>query len=269
VRGQLRIDGARFDHADPHPLGEQFLAERFGERGHAELREVVDAARRAGDAPGGRADGDEIRHPPRRVLGGAHQVRQGGVGDVEHAAHVDVHHLLPFADGGAEGRAEQHHPGVVDQGVEPAQFGDRSLDRRGRLRRAGHVSLENEGLTRVLADRLGQLLELVAAPRHQGDGRAFGGEPAGGRGPDAAARPGDQRNRLLQRHRHPAVLLLCHRAHQAAASVPSCPSGCVGFDSTISGISPRGEMSAKCPKYPHFMSKIEKILGVSVTIATD
>jgi hypothetical protein len=155
VRGQLGIDRAGLDHADPHPLGEQFLAERFGERGHAELREVVDAAGRAGDPPGGGADGDEIRHPPRRVRGRADQVRQGGVGDVEHPAHVDVHHLLPFADGSAERRAEQHHPGVVDQGVEPAQFGDRLLDRRGRLRRAGHVRPQHEGLAGVRPDRLG------------------------------------------------------------------------------------------------------------------
>jgi hypothetical protein len=85
----------------------------------------------------------------------AREVRQRGVGDVEHAPHVDVHHLLPLADRGVERRAEQHHPGVVDQDVEPAKLGGRAFDGRGGLLRAGHVRLDDEGLTRVTTDRSG------------------------------------------------------------------------------------------------------------------
>jgi hypothetical protein len=119
-----------------------------------------------------------------------------------HALHVDRDHLVPFRDRGVQGRPQQHDAGVADQGVEPAQFGHCPLHRGRRLLLAGHIGLDDEPGPACAGDRRGELIEPVAAPRHQGHGRSLGGEPAGGGGSDPAARAGDQGDRSGQRCGH-------------------------------------------------------------------
>jgi hypothetical protein len=68
-------------------------------------------------------------------------MRQRRVGDVEHALHVQGHHLVPVANRGVQGWSQEHDPGIADHGVQPAQFGDGRLDRARGLLLAGHVRL--------------------------------------------------------------------------------------------------------------------------------
>ena len=75
------------------PIATRLLAQRLREGADAELREVVDARALAREAPGDRADVDDVA---RALL--AHQ-RQRGVGAVEHAEHVRVDHPPPLLGG--------------------------------------------------------------------------------------------------------------------------------------------------------------------------
>ena len=52
-------------------------------------------------------------------------MRERRVGAVQQPVHVERHHLLPLLDRRVDDRAEQHHAGVVDQGVEPTEVVDR------------------------------------------------------------------------------------------------------------------------------------------------
>ena len=94
------------------------------------LGQLVDTA--AGpDAPArDRADVDEVGDPARLALGGAQQVRQRRVRDVQQPLEVERDHPVPLLDRGVDDGAEQHHAGVVDHGVQPAELLRRALDGR-------------------------------------------------------------------------------------------------------------------------------------------
>ena len=126
------------------------------------------------------------------VVGAGDQVRERRLGDVEEAFEVEVDHPLPLLDRRVLGRAEQHHPGVVDDGVEAAELGDGALDQRLGLGAVGDVGLDRQRATAGVADLGDQLLQPVdPAGRHR-DRRAFAREPLRGRLADAAGGAGDE-----------------------------------------------------------------------------
>ena len=124
------------------------------------LVSVVDAAAEARAAAGDRADVDEVGDAARLVLGGREQMRERGVGDVEQALEVERDHPVPLLDRRVDDRAEQHHAGVVDDDVEPAELGDGALDGGDRLVAVGDVGLDREP-----AELAGERVEPVLAPR--------------------------------------------------------------------------------------------------------
>jgi hypothetical protein len=64
---------------------------------------------------------------------------------VEEALHVQVYHAVPFLDRSVFGGSEQHHAGVVEERVEPAEAGHGLLDCPRCLNPDGHVLLYSEG----------------------------------------------------------------------------------------------------------------------------
>jgi hypothetical protein len=60
-----------------------------------------------------RADVDEVSDPARLELGGAQEVRERCVGDVEQPLEVELDHPIPLLDGGVDDRAEQHHAASI------------------------------------------------------------------------------------------------------------------------------------------------------------
>jgi len=112
----------------------------------------------------------------RAVLGGAQQMRQGRVRAVQQAEHVELDHLLPFLQRRADRRAQQHHPRVVDERVEPAQLGHRALNDFGRLRLVGDVGFQHQRDAAAVTDVGRDRLQPVPAPRRQRHGRAVSGE---------------------------------------------------------------------------------------------
>jgi hypothetical protein len=125
-------------------------------------------------------------------------VRQRGVGHVHQALHVQVHHGVPLVHGCTLDRAQQHHAGVVDHGVQPAQLVDGALHGGLRLRAVGHVGLDGQRLPAGLLDLGGQGLEPVGAARGHGHGRSVGGQVARAGLADAAGGPGDQDHGSLE-----------------------------------------------------------------------
>ena len=122
------------------------LAQRLRVADHAPLGHVVDAGPERGVRPGDRGDVDDVPSPAV-----AHQ-RQRVVGAVEEPEAVDLDHPPPLARVGALERAEQHHAGVVDQAVEPAELGVRGLDQRPGLLLVGDVGLDRDRRAAVGVD---------------------------------------------------------------------------------------------------------------------
>jgi hypothetical protein len=58
---------------------------------------------------------------------------------VEQAEHVELYHRLPFGQRRSDYGAQQHHAGVVDEGVEAAQLSDCALDGLGCLLLVGYI----------------------------------------------------------------------------------------------------------------------------------
>ena len=189
VVDEFGVDGAGLDHADPHPVADQFLPQRLGEGVDAELRQVVDAAAGPRHPPGGGADVDHVGHPPGRAARRRDQVRQRRVGDVQQRLHVERDHPIPLVGRRPQRRAEQHHARVVDHGVQPAEpLGD-LLHGGDRLLLIGHVGLDDVRAPAALLDGAGELGQPVEATGHQPDGRALGRQPPGRRRADPLLAP--------------------------------------------------------------------------------
>ena len=194
---QFALGRARLDQRRPHEAAGDLLAQGFAEGPDAVLGQLVDPTAGA-DAPArDGADVHEVRDAPRLALGGGQQVRERRVGDVQQALEVERDHPVPLLDRGVDDRAEQHHAGVVDDDVEPAELARGALDGGDGLVPVGDVGLDREA-----ADLRGEPVQPVLAPRGDGDGRALLGERARRRLPDAAAGPRDQRDRVPQCLRH-------------------------------------------------------------------
>ena len=83
VGDELALGRAGLDQRRTDVAGSDLLAQGFAEGPDAVLGELVDAAA-GSDAPArDRADVDEVRDPARLALGGAQEVRERRVGDVE------------------------------------------------------------------------------------------------------------------------------------------------------------------------------------------
>jgi hypothetical protein len=146
-----------------------------------------------------RADVDEIGHPPRLLLGGGQEVGEGGVRDVQQPLEVERDHAIPLLHWSIDDLAEQHHPGVVDDDVEPPELLRGALHRPDRLLAIGDVGLDGEA-----ADLRAQRVQTLLAAGGDGDRRALLGEGARRRLADAAARARDERDRALQCRGHGA-----------------------------------------------------------------
>ena len=118
--------------------GSHLLAQRLRERVHAELRQVVDRRAEVREAAG---DGRHVDDVAAALL--AHD-RQRRVRAVQEAEQVHLDHPAPLARVGADHGPEQHHAGVVDEHVEPAQLLLGARDERVRLCLVGDVGLDRE-----------------------------------------------------------------------------------------------------------------------------
>ena len=188
---------ARLDERDAQVAGRELLPQRLAEGADAVLGEVVDGRAAVGAAAGDRADVDEVAHLARAVLGGGQQRLDRRVGDVEDAVDVDVDHPLPVVERLVGRLVEQHHAGVVDDRVEPAQLVDGAPDRAGRLLAVGDVGLDDAARrSPPPARRAGP----CGAPRSRPSRRPR--EAARRRLADATARAGDQRDGSVQSFSH-------------------------------------------------------------------
>ena len=125
-------------------------------------------------------------------------MRDGGAGGVEQALQVEVDHPLPFLGGRVLDRPQEHHAGVVDDDVEPAQLVDRAVDGGDRLLLLGDVGLDRERGVPRSADLGRQALEPLEPAGGDRDLGAEGGELPRGRLADPAAGAGDQRHGSIQ-----------------------------------------------------------------------
>ena len=97
---------------------------------------------------------------------------------------------------------EQHHAGVVDDRVQPAELAHGLGHEADRLLLIGHVALDHERAAAGLADLVGQRVQAVLAPRGDRHRRPLRRELARGRLADAAARARDQRDGPMQSFAH-------------------------------------------------------------------
>ena len=95
---QLALGRARLDQRRAHVASRDLLAQRLAEDPDAVLGQLVDAAAGADAAARDRADVDEVGDAARLALGGAQEVRERGVGDVEQALEVELDHPVPLLD---------------------------------------------------------------------------------------------------------------------------------------------------------------------------
>ena len=127
----------------------------------------------------------EVRPPA--LGGGGEQVGAEGPAREEQAAHVRVEHAVPLGRVGLLERRRQHHAGVGDDEVHPAQLAANRF--RGALHgvAVAHVG-HRAGDVRVrrVAELGDELAQALLAPADERDRSPVGGEPAGGRRPDAA-----------------------------------------------------------------------------------
>ena len=192
VAGQLGGDGARLDqrHADV-ALGD-LLAERLAERADGMLGGVVDPAVQARHPAGDGGDVHQVGDVARPLLRGGQQVGKRGVRHRQGAPDVHLEHPVPLLDRRVDDRAEQHHPGVVDHDVEPAELVDGSCDRGGGLVAVGDVSLDRHDPYRQAVQLVRQLVEPIRPARDHGDIGAQLGQPGRGGPADPAGGARDQ-----------------------------------------------------------------------------
>jgi hypothetical protein len=98
-------------------------------------------------------------------------------------AQVDRERALDLLDGRRGERTGVGDPGVRHADVDPAEALHRLAHGAFQGAQVGDVGLDRE---RAIAERGGVLLEQVGLEPDEGDVRAFGIEPLGGRGTDAA-----------------------------------------------------------------------------------
>jgi hypothetical protein len=162
------------------------------------LGRVVDTAALADLTPGHRADVDQIGDPPGTILGGPQQVRQGRTRAVEEPEQVHLDHPLPVLERRVDQRAEQHHPGAVDQRVQPSQRLDGALNRILGLALVAHVGLQRDRRHALAADPVDERVQPVGATRHHCDPGASLGQRERRRLTDTARRVGHQRDRPVE-----------------------------------------------------------------------
>ncbi len=83
---------------------------------------------------------------------------------VKKAEDVEFDHALPFRQRSVHRWAEEHHAGIVDEGVETAELGDRVLDSLGRLFLFRGVALDDQHCSTRITDLVGERLQPVLAP---------------------------------------------------------------------------------------------------------
>lgn len=110
------------------------------------------------------------------------EVRAHGLGTVEGASQVGVHHGNPVLDGAVKNAAVGGLPGVGNEGIDLAKLGNDVLHQLGYALPAGHVTLVCLGLDAVLlTDLLGVLLTTLRTRRvRQGNVGTEFCAPAGG-----------------------------------------------------------------------------------------
>ena len=125
-------------------------------------------------------------------------------------------------------RLEDHHAGVVDDDVEPAEAGDRGIDGGRDLGLGGDVAAQREDVActafaQGVGGRMGAGLVVVG----QHEPRPFGGEAARRRCADAAGRAGDDHDLVLKAHvRAGQWPLSCVDGAVAGASGDGSPAWC-------------------------------------------
>src|SRR5665213_3209216 len=122
VRQKIRVNGTGQHDTDEHLPVYQLLSKGFRKGRAAELGKVVDTTTRASNLSGQRVNVHQVCNTTRRVCGSNKQMWKCGVRHVQHAAHVDVKHLLPLARQTVDRVPEMHYSGVIDHNVEASQL---------------------------------------------------------------------------------------------------------------------------------------------------
>jgi hypothetical protein len=130
------------------------------------------------------------------------QVRQCRRHQVHRAQPVDLSHPLGQLDVLVAERSVVGDPGVGDRQLQPAGLLDEPRDRVLHLAAVAHVGRQDVVGAREL---LGQLLQLLAGPRHQADGRPAPGQGTGQAAADPVRRPGHESARARP-DLHPGTL---------------------------------------------------------------
>ena len=136
---------------------------------------------------------------------------EGGADRQSGAEHVGQHHRAPVLDRLLEEAAGGAEACVGEDGVDPAEVGQRPRRQRLDLVPLGDVALDGDRRLRA-AQLGGQVLERLAPPRREYQAVPIGGQ-ARRRGADSAARAGDQKYGFiwlcaLAFFRHPGYLTL-------------------------------------------------------------
>ena len=122
------------------------------------------------------------------------EVGQEGAAAVDDAPEVHAQHPLPGADRAEPRVGPRRHAGVVAHDVHRAEALDGGGGQRLDLGLLAHVGPHREGLDAVGGDLLGGGGQGVVLHVGQDDVQAGGGEALGQGEPDAARRPGDDRD---------------------------------------------------------------------------
>ena len=212
---KLRGDRAWFDERDAHVPACDLLAQGLTEGPDPELGQVVDSGAAPDTASGYGGRVDEIGNPPRRVLGGLQEVGKCGVGDVQQALDVQVHHPLPLLGRRVLDRPEQHYSSVVEDRIQPSKLKDRLLDCGYRLLLVRYVRLDGKRLAAVLLYLLSQPLQPVLAPGDDGHRSTLPSKRLRCRLTYTAARASYERHRPVESLSHPQSSLRVGKGCQA------------------------------------------------------
>ena len=156
---------------------------------HRRLGRVVGRHVVPGDDAGHGRDVDD------RPAAGGPEVRQRQLAAQEHAVEVDGVHAPPGLQVGVLDGATLGDAGVVDQDVEPPEFGDRAFQGHAPVRRLGHVVANRDGGAGCLPRyRVGGLARGARVDVGDRDPRALARQQLGNRPPQPRAATGHQRD---------------------------------------------------------------------------
>jgi hypothetical protein len=131
---QVGIRPARFDHGHLHPTSGQLHSQCVGQRFHGKLGAVVNAQVGEGLEP------RQARGVDQKAASLWFHVPQRHIAHTHHRLEVEPDHGAKRLEVGRFNAANVHHPGVVENGVEPSEFFHGRVNEHLRQGRVDHVA---------------------------------------------------------------------------------------------------------------------------------